>query len=315
MSSVPSKRQPGRPKKAKPLNNISSLGVVEEPFINTENIIEFQYSDSNWIIQIFTIFKSYKCSVMYMRFLKDHIIFFGKPGDNDKKMLICSFEAHKVFRYYCREECEFMITQTNTTIYKVIMSICNTHSYIILYYNNVIDNNILNFETRDNVSDINICKPITVSPPIFLSDFQHQFTDLSKYSSIGYHMSINIVGDNFKKIIFKYKHFNIIITTSLVDPVEKRQIEFITSVESQSNKCEFTMDNLHLQNKHCTLNNFDNLIMLRTNFNVDDITKYLSVFKKSVWLGFRDDSSTMGGIKLKNKNDRNDGFLELYLFT
>jgi hypothetical protein len=316
MSVIPSdKKKPGRPKKAKPLNNVSSLGVVDEPFINSENIIEFQYSDSSWIIQIFTSLKSYKCSVLYIRFLKDQVIFYSKPADNDKKKIICWFDANKIFRYYCRDECEFMVTQTNTTLYKIIMSITNTHSYILLYYNNVLGDNVINFETRDNISDISICKNINVSPPVFLNDFQHQFTDLDKFSSLTYHMSINIVGDNFKKIISKYKHFNIIVITSLYDPVEKRQIDFMTSVESQNNKCEFTMDKLNLQHKQCTVNNFDNLVKLQTSFNVDDIIKYLSVFKKTVWFGFRDDSSGMGGIKLRNKNDRNDGYIELYLFT
>lgn len=315
MSTTSAKRQPGRPKKAKPLNSVSSYGIVEEPFINSENIIEFQYSDSNWIIQIFSIFKSYKCSILYMRFTFDKIIFYGKPGDNDKKLVVCTFDANKIFRYYCKEECEFMITQTNTTIYKIIMSITNTHSYIILYYNNVLNDKLLYFETRDNISDINIAKHIDVSPPVFMNDFRYQFNDLTAYSSLAYHMSINIMGDNFKKIVSKYKHFNIITTTSLVDPVDKRCIDFITSVESQSNKCEFSMDNLQAQYKQCTTNNFDNLVLLRTNFNVDDIIKYLSVFKKIVWLGLRDDSSGKGGIKLKNKNDRNDGSIELYLLT
>lgn len=315
MSSTSIKKKPGRPKKIKPLNSVTSYGIVEEPFINSENIVEFQYSDCSWILQIFSILKSYKCSVMYMRFMFDKIIFYGKPGDNDKKLVVCTFDANKIYRYYCREECEFMITQTNTTIYKIMMSITNTNAYIILYYNNVIDDKILYFETRDNISDINISKNINVSAPVFLSDFQYQFNDLSVYNSLAYHMSINIMGDNFKKIISKYKHFNIITSTSMKDPVDMRRIDFITSVESQTNKCEFHMDNLQAQYKQCTTNNFDDIVILRTNFNVDDIIKYLSVFKKLVWLGFRNDDSGKGGIKLKNKNDRNDGWLELYLVT
>lgn len=309
------KKKPGRPRNVKQVHNSTVFGVMAEPFINSANIIEFHYTDTPWVMQIFSIFRCYKCPVLYIRFLRDKIIFYGMSQNNDKRLILCSFDANKIYKYYCKRECEIAITQTNTTIYQIMTSITTNHSYVILSYNNIITDDILNFETCDNISDISISKNINITPPNYLDNPDQPWMNLGEYTDIPFHMGLNIVGDYFRKIINKYKHFNITVRSSLVDSIEDRKIEFITSVESQTNKCEFTMNNLNAQHKKCTLNNFDNTVLLRTNFNANEVIKYLSVFKKLVTLSFRNDESNKGGIKMKNINDRCDSVIEIYLFS
>lgn len=309
------KKKPGRPRSVKQVHSNTVFGIMKEPFVNSSNILEFHYTDTPWIIQIFAILRCYKCPSLYIRFLKDKLIFYGMSQNNDKRPIICSFDANKVYKYYCQRECEIVITQTSTTIFKIVTSITNNHSYVLLTYNNVLVDDVLKFETCDSVSDISVSKEIGIIPPNYLDNLTQPWTDLSSYTGIPFHMQLNIQGDYIKKTISNYKNFNIVVKISLIEDVATRKIEFITSVESQNNKCDFSMGNLGAQHKKCTLDNFDNTVLLRTNFNASELLKYLSTYKKVVTICFRNDESGSGGIKLKNVNDRNDSNIEIYLFS